>query len=141
MEIELKCSSDIFRYKESDTKFVGFVCLEASNAREVIDAYSKEGYIDGILERIKNSQLKDEKTIINDVYDYCRNDTPLSDDEVDEILNDGLEIFFVIDKENGNLIVGKNVEIQNTNGGNPKSGCYCLTNFETLNEIVAINSY
>ena len=115
MDIELKCSNEILRYKENDVKFVGLVCLEES--KEVLDVYSDAGIIDGILERIVSSKHKDEISIINDVKEYCHKDLDLHVDEIDEILSTGFGIFFVIDKENKSFIINKNVEIQNSNGG------------------------
>ena len=117
MDIELKCSNEILRYKENDARFVGLVCHEKS--KEVLDAYSDTGIIDGILERIVSSKHKDENSIINDVKEYCHKDLDLhlDEDEIDEILSTGFGIFFLIDKENKSFIINKNVEIQNSNGG------------------------
>ena len=116
MDIELKCSNEVLRYKENDAKFVGLVCLEES--KEVLDVYSDTGIIDEILERIVSSKHKDENSIINDVKDYCHKDLGLPVDEInDDILSTGFDIFFVIDKENKSFIINKNVEIQNSNGG------------------------
>lgn len=115
MDIELKCSKEFLRYKENDARFVGLVCHEKS--KEVLDAYSDTGIIDGILERIVSSKHKDENSIINDVKEYCQKDFYLEDVFIDEILNDGFGIFFVLDKENKSFIINKNVEIQNSNGG------------------------
>lgn len=115
MDIELKCSNEILRYKENDTKFVGLVCLEES--KEVLDVYSDAGIIDGILERIVSSKHKDENLIINDVKEYCHKDLDLQVDEIDEILTTGFGIFFVLDKENKSFIINKNIETQNSNGG------------------------
>ena len=126
MDIELKCSNEILRYKENDARFVGLVCHEKS--KEVLDAYSDTGIIDGILERIVSSKHKDENSIINDVKEYCHKDLDLhlDEDEIDEILSTGFGIFFLIDKENKSFIIKRPLVVNSSTISNLLSNSSAL---------------